>query len=114
MSECIFCRIISGEIKSTFLHTDDDVVAIEDINPQAPSHFLVLPRKHISTTLDIIEEDHELMGRCLSVANLVVKKKGIDQSGFRVVLNSGPDAGQSIHHIHYHVLGGRAMKWPPG
>lgn len=114
MTECVFCRIIAGEIKSTVLFSDDDVVAIEDINPQSPAHFLILPRKHIPSTLDIAEEDHELIGRCHTVANRIVKEKGIDQSGFRIVLNSGPDAGQSIHHLHYHVMGGRPMKWPPG
>jgi histidine triad (HIT) family protein len=114
MSECIFCRIISGDVKSNVLHSDDDVFAIEDINPQAPVHFLVIPKKHIPTTIDIGEEDHNIMGLCLSVANRIVSEKGIDTSGFRIVLNSGSDAGQSIHHLHFHVMGGRPMKWPPG
>jgi histidine triad (HIT) family protein len=114
MTECLFCKIIEGEIPSTTLYADDDVIAVEDINPQAPTHILVLPRKHIPTTTDIGEEDHELMGRCLAASNLIAKEKGIDQSGFRIVLNSGADAGQSVSHIHFHVLGGRPMRWPPG
>lgn len=114
MNECIFCRIILGDVKSNVLHSDDDVFAIEDINPQAPVHFLVLPKKHISNTPSIIDDDHKLIGLCLSIANLIASKKGIDDSGFRIVLNSGSDAGQSIHHLHFHVLGGRPMKWPPG
>lgn len=114
MSDCIFCRIISGDIQSTILHSDDDVVAIEDINPQAPTHYLVIPRKHIPTTPDVSESDIQLMGSCITIANAIAKEKGVDQSGFRIVLNSGPDAGQSIHHLHFHVMGGRPMKWPPG
>ena len=114
MTDCLFCKIIEGEIGSTTIYSDDDVVAIEDINPQAPVHLLILPRKHIATTLDIEDDDLELMGRCLVAAKLLAKEKGIDQTGFRIVLNAGPDAGQSVYHLHYHVLGGRPMKWPPG
>ena len=114
MTDCLFCKIIEGEIGSTTIYSDDDVVAIEDINPQAPVHLLVLPRKHIATTMDIEDDDLELMGRCLVAAKLLAKEKGIDQTGFRIVLNAGPDAGQSVYHLHYHVLGGRPMKWPPG
>jgi histidine triad (HIT) family protein len=114
MSECLFCRIIQGDIKSTVVYSDSDVVAIEDINPQAPVHVLVLPRKHIATILDIGEEDLDLMGRCLMAANIVAQEMGIARSGFRIVLNTGDDAGQSVFHLHYHVLGGRPLKWPPG
>ncbi len=114
MTDCLFCKIIEGEIDSTTIYSDDDVVVIEDINPQAPVHLLVLPRKHIATTMDIEDDDLKLMGRCLAAAKLLAKEKGIDQTGFRVVLNAGPDAGQSVYHLHYHVLGGRPMKWPPG
>ncbi|MCH7923778.1 MAG: histidine triad nucleotide-binding protein [Nitrospinae bacterium] len=114
MTDCLFCKIIEGEIGSTTIYSDDDVVAIEDINPQAPVHLLILPRKHIATTMDIEDDDLELMGRCLVAAKLLAKEKGIDQTGFRIVLNAGPDAGQSVYHLHYHVLGGRPMKWPPG
>lgn len=114
MTECLFCKIIGGEVPSKILYSDNDVVAIEDINPQAPTHVLVLPRKHIPTTTDIDDEDFELMGRCLAVSNHIAKEKGIDQSGFRIVLNSGADAGQSVYHIHFHVFGGRPMRWPPG
>lgn len=114
MTDCLFCKIIEGEIGSTTIYSDDDVVALEDINPQAPVHLLILPRKHIATTMDIEDDDLELMGRCLVAAKLLAKEKGIDQTGFRIVLNTGPDAGQSVYHLHYHVLGGRPMKWPPG
>ena len=114
MTDCLFCKIIEGEIGSTTIYSDDDVVAIEDINPQAPVHLLILPRKHIATIMDIEDDDLELMGRCLVAAKLLAKEKGIDQTGFRIVLNAGPDAGQSVYHLHYHVLGGRPMKWPPG
>ena len=114
MTECLFCKIIGGEVPSTTIYSDDDVVAIEDINPQAPTHVLVLPRKHIPTTLDIGDDDLELMGRCLAASSQIAREKGIDGSGFRIVLNSGADAGQSVDHIHFHLIGGRPMMWPPG
>ncbi len=114
MTECLFCKIIGGEVPSTIIYSDDDIVAIEDINPQAPTHVLVLPRKHIPTTLDIGDDDLELMGRCLAASNQIAREKGIDGSGFRIVLNSGADAGQSVYHIHFHLIGGRPMMWPPG
>lgn len=114
MTKCLFCKIIGGEIPSTTIYEDDEVVVIEDINPQAPTHALVLPRKHIPTTIDIGDDDLELMGLCLAASNRIAKERGIDQSGFRIVLNSGADAGQSVYHIHFHVLGGRPMRWPPG
>ncbi|MFQ5893243.1 MAG: histidine triad nucleotide-binding protein [Nitrospinota bacterium] len=114
MCECLFCKIVEGEVKSTIVYSDEDVIAFEDINPQAPVHVLVVPRKHIPTTLDLGDADLELMGRCVAAAKVVAQQKGVDQSGFRIVLNSGADAGQSVFHLHYHVLGGRTMKWPPG
>ena len=96
------------------VYDGEGVFAIKDINPQAPIHLLIIPKKHFSTVLEIQEEDHELIGSIYSIANRLAKKNGLDQTGFRVVVNCGAEAGQSVFHIHYHLLGGRPFKWPPG
>jgi histidine triad (HIT) family protein len=114
MSECLFCRIIAKKIPSKIIYDDEGVMAFEDVNPQAPVHTLVVPKKHISTTLDITEEDNELIGRLFGVANRIAREKGIAERGFRLVMNTNPEAGQSVYHIHLHLLGGRPMHWPPG
>ncbi len=114
MSECLFCKIDKGEIPAEKVYDKDGVFAIKDINPQAPIHFLIIPKKHFSTILEIKEDDHELIGSIYSVANQLARENGLDQTGFRVVLNCGAGAGQSVFHIHYHLLGGRPLNWPPG
>jgi len=114
MSDCLFCKIAGGKIPSTIVYEDESVIAFEDINPQAPVHVLVIPRKHIPTTLDIKEEDHPLIGLMFRTAQRIAEDRGIAQRGFRLVMNTNPDAGQSVYHIHLHLLGGRRMHWPPG
>ena len=114
MSECLFCMIDRGDVSAEKVFDGNSVFAIKDINPQAPIHFLIIPKKHFSTVLEIQEEDHELIGSIYSIANRLAKKNGLDQTGFRVVVNCGAEAGQSVFHIHYHLLGGRPFKWPPG
>ena len=112
MSDCLFCKIAAGEIPSTCVYSDDQVYAFRDIDPQAPTHFLVIPRKHIASVAELDEADAQLAGHCLSVIAKLSKELGLD--GFRVVSNCGESAGQSVHHLHFHVLSGRDMTWPPG
>ncbi len=114
MSDCLFCKIEQGDIPAEKVYDGDSVFAISDINPQAPVHLLIIPKKHYSTILELDEKDHELVGSVFSAANCLAKDYGLDQSGFRVVVNCGAEAGQSVFHVHYHLLGGRAMHWPPG
>ena len=97
-----------------FLYQDETVVAIRDINPQAPVHLLVLPRRHIPTLLDLEQEDEELLGHICSVATKLAIDHGVSRMGFRLVVNCGAEAGQSVYHIHFHLMGGRSMQWPPG
>ena len=96
------------------MYEDDNLLAIEDINPQAPLHVLVIPRKHIPTTLDLTDEDNALVGKLFQTANRIAQDRGVSKKGFRLVMNTNPDAGQSVYHIHLHLLGGRRMHWPPG
>jgi histidine triad (HIT) family protein len=112
--QCLFCRIAAGEISSTIVHSDDDVVAFRDIAPRAPTHVLVIPRRHIQSVLELGEDDGPLLARMFSVAAAIARSEGIADKGFRVVSNVGEWAGQSVPHLHFHVLGGRAMSWPPG
>jgi histidine triad (HIT) family protein len=114
MSECLFCRIVEEKIKGQIVYRDDSIVAFKDINPKAPVHILIIPVKHISTLLDLQEEDKKLVGEIFSVANRLAKDQGISKDGFRVVANCGPAAGQTVFHIHFHLLGGRSLSWPPG
>ncbi|MDP7551769.1 MAG: histidine triad nucleotide-binding protein [Nitrospinaceae bacterium] len=114
MSDCLFCKIEKGDIPAEKVYDDDSVFAISDINPQAPVHLLIIPKKHYSTILELDEKDQELVGSVFSATNCLAKDYGLDQSGFRVVVNCGAEAGQSVFHVHYHLLGGRAMHWPPG
>jgi histidine triad (HIT) family protein len=114
MDNCLFCKVIKGDIPAKKLFEDDQMVAIQDINPQAPTHLLILPRKHLATVLDISAADHLLMGRAIAVGNTLAKERGLDKSGFRLVVNCGAGAGQTVFHLHFHLLGGRAMEWPPG
>jgi histidine triad (HIT) family protein len=107
MTECIFCKIAAKKIPAKIIHEDDLAVAFEDINPQAPVHTLIIPKKHISTALDIVEGDHALIGHLFHVASQITKDKGIAKKGFRLVMNTNAEAGQSVFHIHLHLLGGR-------
>jgi histidine triad (HIT) family protein len=114
MSECIFCDIISGKIPAQIVFENEEITAIKDITPQAPTHILVLPKKHIPTLLELNEEDEKLIGKMVMVASRLAKEYNIDSKGFRLVFNCNKDAGQSVYHIHMHLLGGRRMGWPPG
>ena len=113
MNNCLFCRIISGEIPAKKVHEDEHTFAFEDIDPQAPTHVLVIPKKHIGGLKEATVEDMELIGRCHLVAAEVARKRQIE-NGYRTVLNVGPDSGQSVFHLHVHLIGGRKLKWPPG
>jgi histidine triad (HIT) family protein len=112
--DCIFCKIARREIPSKIIYEDDVALAFEDVAPQAPVHTLVIPKRHISTVLDLNEEDDGLVGHLFRVAADVARDKGIDGPGFRLVMNTNQDAGQTVFHMHLHLLGGRAMRWPPG
>ena len=114
MKDCIFCKIIRAEIEAQSVYEDDHLIAINDINPQAPTHILIIPKKHCSTVMDIKEADQSLVGSIFVAAQKIAKEKGLDESGFRIVVNCGAEAGQSVFHIHFHLLGGRTMRWPPG
>lgn len=114
MSECLFCRIIAKEVPAQLVFADDRAVAIRDINPQAPTHLLVIPRKHIPTLLDLADDDASLMGHLQLVAAKLAREEKLEEKGFRVVINCGEGAGQSVFHVHVHLLGGRPMRWPPG
>ncbi len=114
MEDCIFCKIVDGEIQATVVYEDDELLAFDDINPQAPVHALVIPKKHIATLNDIGPEDAGLLGKMTLAAANVAKDKGVGDSGYRLVTNCLAEAGQAVFHIHTHVLGGRSMKWPPG
>ncbi len=114
MSDCLFCKFVSGEIKPNVVYEDQDVLAFRDVNPQAPSHILVIPKRHIATLNDLQSGDAELMGKLSLAAQKVAKDEGIDGPGYRTVINCNAEAGQSVFHIHLHLLGGRPMGWPPG
>ncbi len=114
VAPCIFCRIANGEIPSRRVHEDPEIVAFEDVNPQAPVHVLVVPRAHIPTLNDLDTASGALVGRIILVGREVARKKGLGERGYRLVWNCLEEAGQSVFHIHLHVLGGRPMGWPPG
>jgi histidine triad (HIT) family protein len=114
MADCIFCEIVERKAPAKIVHEDADTVAFEDVNPQAPTHVLVIPRKHIATINDLAPEDDAVVGEMYRVAAAVARQRGIAETGWRTVMNANRDAGQSVFHIHLHVLGGRRMRWPPG
>ena len=115
MSDCIFCKIANGEIESKFIYEDDLVVAFRDLNPQAPEHILIVPKKHIAKIIDFTQEDKNLAAHIfVDVVPKITKEIGIDESGFRLVINTGNEGGQTVSHLHVHLLGGRKMTWPPG
>src|SRR4051812_46459271 len=111
---CLFCKIIKGEVAAKLQYQDNKVIAFADINPQAPTHTLIIPRAHISTLNDLTAETLPLIGHMTQTAANLAKQFGVDESGYRVVMNCNSGAGQSVFHIHMHMLGGRIMTWPPG
>jgi histidine triad (HIT) family protein len=114
MAECLFCKIVEGKIPAKIVHQDGDTVAFEDINPQAPLHVLVVPRRHVPTMNDLGAEHDAVVGKLFRVAASLAKERGVSESGWRAVMNANADAGQTVFHVHLHVLGGRQFAWPPG
>lgn len=113
-NDCLFCKILSGEVPSTKVYEDELCYAFDDINPQAPTHVQIIPRKHIATLNDLVPEDEPLAGHMINVAKEIARERGIEESGYRTVFNCNRGAGQSVFHIHLHLLGGRSLGWPPG
>jgi histidine triad (HIT) family protein len=111
---CLFCKMVSGAIKPDLVYQDDKVLAFRDINPQAPTHILVIPKRHVATLNELRDEDVELAGRLLLTARRIAKEEGLAEAGYRTVMNTNADAGQTVFHVHLHLLGGRRMQWPPG
>ena len=111
---CLFCRIVKGELPADIVFQDEQALAFRDINPQAPVHLLVIPKRHIPSLRDFTSDDHDLLAHLLQLCNEMARRFTIADSGYRVVTNTGRDAGQTVFHVHWHVLGGRAMHWPPG
>ena len=114
MTDCLFCKMVTGEIQPDVVYEDDDVLAFRDVNPQAPTHVLVIPKTHIATTNDLDGENIAVVGKLYLAAKQIAKDEGIAEPGYRMVMNCNPGAGQSVYHIHLHLLGGRPMTWPPG
>ena len=114
MNDCLFCKIIGGQIPGQFVHQDDQLIAIKDINPQAPLHVLIIPRKHIATINDLIATDDALVGAMHRAAAQIAKDQGYADRGYRTVFNTNREAGQTVFHIHLHLLAGRSLTWPPG
>jgi len=114
MSDCVFCKIVAGEIPARVLFEDDQVLAFEDLHPQAPQHLLVIPKKHIATLNELTAEDAPVIGHMARVAAQIARDRGFSDDGYRTVMNCNEQGGQTVYHIHMHVLGGRAMTWPPG
>ncbi len=111
---CIFCQIIEGEIPAGIVHTDEHAIAFHDVNPQAPVHVLIIPRDHIESLDEASQRDEAMLGHLLRIAARVANDQGLSESGYRTVINTGAGAGQSVFHLHIHVLGGRPLSWPPG
>ena len=114
MSDCLFCRIIEKQIPAKIVHEDDQTLAFDDINPQAPVHTLIIPKKHVMAVQDCGVQDYGLLAQLLVTCAKVAKQKGLTESGYRIVANTGKNSGQTVFHLHLHVLGGRHMTWPPG
>lgn len=114
MTDCLFCRIAAGEIQADLVYEDDLVVGFRDLNPQAPTHILLIPRKHIATLNDLVPEDEAILGRLYTAAAQVAAREGLADRGYRSLINCNADGGQTVFHLHLHLLGGRQMGWPPG
>jgi len=112
--DCLFCKIINKEIQAKTVYEDEKVLAFEDINPQAPIHILIIPKKHFANLNEMTEDDKEVVGHMFLVAGRIAKEKGVSENGYRAVFNTNKDAGQEVFHIHMHLLGGRKFAWPPG
>jgi histidine triad (HIT) family protein len=112
--DCLFCKILNGDIPADLVYESDSAIAFRDISPQAPTHVLVIPRKHIATINDLGEDDQEIVGSLYLAAKDIARAEGLSDEGYRAVMNCNKGAGQSVFHIHLHVLGGRALSWPPG
>lgn len=112
MSDCLFCKIVNKEIKSDIVYEDNDIIAFNDVNPQAPVHILIIPKQHIPTFNDI--NDYTILGKIANTIQKIAKDKKIDQAGYRIVINCNKMSGQAVFHLHYHLLGGRELSWPPG
>lgn len=114
MNDCLFCKMIAGEIPCNIVYENESVFAFRDIDPKAPTHILLIPRKHIRSINELGESDQTLAGELLLIAKKIAKDEGIDESGFRTIFNTNSDGGQTVFHMHMHILGGRKMAWPPG
>ncbi len=112
--DCLFCKISRGEIPAKVVFENERIVAFDDIRPQAPTHIQIIPRKHIPTSLEVAAEDRDLIGEIFQTAANLARERGIAEDGFRIVVNTNPAAGQSVYHLHIHLLGGRSLGWPPG
>jgi histidine triad (HIT) family protein len=112
--DCLFCKIVNKEIPASIVYEDNRVLAFNDINPQAPTHILVIPKKHVAGVAQLAAADESLVGYLFTVLQKLARDMGIEQSGYRIVANNGRDAGQAVGHLHFHLLGGRALAWPPG
>lgn len=113
-NSCIFCRIIQSKVPAKMAYRDDQCIAIWDVNPQAPTHLLILPNQHLASVAEMTAADETLMGHLLRVASDLAQAEGVGATGYRLVINTGPQAGQSVFHLHIHLLGGRTLGWPPG
>ena len=114
MSDCLFCRIVKREIPAAIVYEDNEVLAFDDINPQAPTHVLLVPKRHIASLNDLQADDDSIVGELVRRAAALAKERGLSERGFRTVFNTNREAGQTVFHIHLHLLGGRTMTWPPG
>ena len=114
MSDCLFCKMVSGEIQPDTVYEDDEVMAFRDISPQAPTHVLIIPKQHIATLNDLDSDDAAVLGKMAFVASQLAKQEGFAEQGYRTVMNCNADGGQAVFHIHLHLLGGRPLGWPPG
>jgi histidine triad (HIT) family protein len=112
MTDCLFCKIAAGDIKPDVVYEDENVLAFRDINPQAPVHLVIIPKRHVATLNDL--DDNELAGQLLRTAAIVAKQQGLSEQGYRTVINCNQNGGQTVYHLHLHVLGGRQLTWPPG
>jgi histidine triad (HIT) family protein len=114
MTDCLFCKIVAGQIPASVVYRDDEAVAFDDINPQAPHHVLVIPTRHVASLNEIESGDEQMLGHLMRVAARIAAERGLASEGYRTVVNTGPGAGQSVFHVHLHMLGGRDLTWPPG
>jgi histidine triad (HIT) family protein len=113
-SDCLFCKIAAQEVPADIVHSSDGLVAFRDINPQAPTHLILIPRDHVTSLAEVSDDHGRILAEIAQAATHLARAEGVDRSGWRLVTNVGPDAGQSVFHLHFHLLGGRKMKWPPG